>query len=286
MSASLLASDFDCACGHVPSAHRWPQSYCHTCLSCGGDVNNRRGCCRTPKRCPCNKLDQSGPSDPPDDSQERVPDDSNTIPPAERVTNGGELVSDMHSAALRAGVFQVVEREAKAQKDAAKAELVDLLPFGDTVAGRVGDDLLCKASWSKGSAKVVITDERAFLEWVKEHHPTEIVEKVNDAYVKALKQVDGSLVDADGNVAAGIEVQTGAPSLSVRSEKGALELVARMVTEGRVSLDGIKELAAADTASYSLAEVRDGTGWPKDVRFTAHSDSTVVDGEVVEGSAV
>ena len=286
MTAATTTRSFLCTCGHHPSRHPWPNKYCHTCLSCGGDVNNRRGCCGRPKRCPCNKLDQTGTSDHPDDSQTRVPDDSNTIPPAERETTGGEVVSDMHSAALRAGVFQVVEREAKAQKEAAKAELAEQLPFGDTVAGRVSDELLCKASWSKGSAKIVITDERAFVEWVKEHHPTEIVEKVNDAYVKALKQVDGSLVDADGNVAAGIEVQTGAPSLSVRSEKGALELVARMVTEGRVSLEGIKELAAAETTSYSLAEVRDGTGWPKGVRFTAHADSTVVEGDVVEGSAV
>ena len=74
--------------------------------------------------------------------------------------------------------------------------------------------------------------------------------------------------------------------MSVRSEKGALELVTQLVAEGRVSLDGIKELAAAETTSYSLAEVRDGTGWPKGVRFTAHADSTVVEGDVVEGSAV
>lgn len=286
MTASLTST---CACKHGATHHFWhlnAYTSCKVCLSCGGDVQNRRGCCDRPKRCPCNQLDLTEPSDPSGDPQERVPDDSNTIPPAERETNGGEVVSDMHSAALRAGVFQVVEREAKAQKEAAKAELAEQLPFGDTVAGRVGDELLCKASWSKGSAKVVITDERAFVEWVKEHHPTEIVEKVNDAYVKALKQVDGSLVDADGKVAAGIEVQTGAPSLSVRPEKGALEMVTQLVAEGRVSLDGIKELAAAETTSYSLAEVRDGTGWPKGVRFTAHADSTVVEGDVVEGSAV
>lgn len=168
-------------------------------------------------------------------------------------------MSDLHSAALRAGVFQVVEREAKAAKEAAKAELAGL-PFGDSVAGRVGDELLCKASWSKGREKVVVTDERAFVAWVKEHHPTEIVESVNPAYVKALKTVGESLVDAHGEVVAGVEVQVGAPSLTVRSEKNALDLVARLVAEGRVSLDGLKELTADETV--------------------------VVEGEVVEGSAV
>lgn len=149
---------------------------------------------------------------------------------------------DLHAIALRAGVFQVVEREAKAAKEEARAELIAALPFGDSVAGRVGDDLLCKASWSKGSQKVVVTNERAFLAWVKENHPTEIVESVNPAYLTSLKQVGDVVIDKDGQVADGVEVVTGKPSLSVRSEKGALELVAKMVAEGLVSLDGLKEL--------------------------------------------
>jgi len=149
---------------------------------------------------------------------------------------------DLHQAALRAGVFQIIEREAKAAKDAARADLMAALPFGDSVAGRVGEEILAKASWSKGSRKVVVTDERAFLEWVRENHPTEIVESVNPAYLASLKQVGDVLVDKDGQVADGVEVVTGNPSLSVRSEKQALELVARMVAEGRVSLDGLKEI--------------------------------------------
>ena len=152
-------------------------------------------------------------------------------------------LTDLHATALRAGVFQVVEREAKSTKDAARQALIDALPFGDTVAGRYGDDILCKAGWSKGSKKVVVTDERAFVEWVKENHPTEIVESVNPAYLASLKQVGDVLVDKDGVVADGVEVVTSKPSLSVRSEKGALELVTQMVADGLVSLDGLKEIA-------------------------------------------
>lgn len=151
-------------------------------------------------------------------------------------------MTDLHALALRAGVFQVVEREAKAAKEEARAELMAALPFGDSVAGRYGNEILCKASWSKGSRKVVVTDERAFLEWVRENHPTEIVESVNPAYLASLKQVGDVLVDKDGQVADGVAVVTGNPSLSVRSEKGALELVAQMVAEGRVSLDGLREI--------------------------------------------
>ncbi len=151
-------------------------------------------------------------------------------------------MSELHALALRAGVFQVVEREAKAAKDEARAALIAALPFGDAVAGRYGDEILCKASWSKGSRKVVVTNDRAFLAWVKEHHPTEVVESVNPAYLASLKQVGDSVVDKDGLVADGVDVVQGSPSLSVRSEKGALELVTQMVAEGLVSLDGLKEI--------------------------------------------
>ena len=149
---------------------------------------------------------------------------------------------DLHGLALRAGVFQVVEREAKAAKEEARQALIAALPFGDAVAGRYGDDLVCKASWSKGSRKVVVVDERAFLAWVKEHHPTEVVESVNPAYLASLQTVGDAVIDKDGVVADGVEVVTGKPSLTVRSEKGALELVARMVADGLVSLDGLKEI--------------------------------------------
>lgn len=164
-------------------------------------------------------------------------------------------VTDLHAIALRAGVFGVVEREAKAAKDAARNELMAALPFGDTVAGRVGDDIVCKAGWSKGSTKIVVTDDQAFLEWVKECHPTEVVESVNSAYLASLKVVDGVVIDADGLPVEGVSVQTSKPSLSVRSEKNALEIVARMVADGQVTLGAIKELAAAEEGDVIDAEV-------------------------------
>jgi len=164
-------------------------------------------------------------------------------------------------------VFHIIEREAKQAKDTAKAEVAELLPFGNTEAARIGDEILCKTSWSKTSSSVAVTDEgvftawvkehhpteivetvrsgyvaAAFLEWAKEHHPTEVVETVNPAYVKALKPVGYAVIDAAGEVVPGIDVVAGKPSLSVRAEKNAVDLVARLIAEGRVSLDSVKEL--------------------------------------------
>lgn len=140
-------------------------------------------------------------------------------------------MGDLHEVALRAGVFQVVEREAKAAKDTARNQLMAMLPVGDAVAGRVGDDILCKASWSKGSQKVTVTDPTAYLAWVKECHPTEVVESVNTAYTSSLKAVEGVVIDADGLPVDGVEFISGNPSLSIRSEKAALALVQQLVAD-------------------------------------------------------
>lgn len=149
-------------------------------------------------------------------------------------------MSELHDAAMRAGVFQVIEREAKAQKDAAKAELA-ALPVGDAVAGRVDGEVLCKASWSKGREKVIVTDERALLEWVKQHHPTEVVESVNPAFLKTFGVVEGQ-VHWQGEPVDFMEAVQGEPYVTVRSEKNASELVAKLLRGGMVALDGVGEL--------------------------------------------
>ena len=167
-------------------------------------------------------------------------------------------MTDLHDAALRAGVFHVIETEAKKAKAEAKEQVAAGLLVGDGVSGRVGDDILCKLSWSKGAKKIVVVDERALLAWVKEHHPTEVVESVNPAYVKSLKAVGGIVIDADGVPVEGMEEQVGNPSLGLRTEKGALELVTELLAAGRVSLGRIKELPAADGDGYIEGEVVEG----------------------------
>lgn len=174
-------------------------------------------------------------------------------------------MTDLHDAALRAGVFHVIAKEAAAAKDAAKAEIAAALPKGDAVAGRVGDEILCKASWSKGTTSTVVVDQDALLAWVKEHHPTEIVEErvvvtetVNQAYLKSLKVAGTNVIDSDGLVVPGVQVVTGKQSLSVRTEKNALDMVLALMAEGRVSLDSIKELPAADGDGYIEGEVVEG----------------------------
>jgi hypothetical protein len=144
-------------------------------------------------------------------------------------------------------VFQIVEQAAKARKDEAKAELAGLEP-GDGVSARLNGVVIGKATMAAGRQKLTVTDERAFVEWVRRNHPTEIVESVNPAYMKVLEAAAknlGAVVDDQGEVVPGVEITCGEAFVSVRKDKDAPFVVAELLSTGRLSLDGIKAIEAA-----------------------------------------
>jgi hypothetical protein len=145
---------------------------------------------------------------------------------------------------VRAGVWQVIEMRAKELKDQAKAEL-QALEVGDTVSGRHDGQVIAKATKTRGRVKIVVRNERQFLEWVRRHHETEIVESVNPPFMNTLKVVDGVIIDAQGEPVTGCGVVEGEPYVSVRREKDAAALVAQLLSSGRLSLDGVKALEAS-----------------------------------------
>lgn len=152
----------------------------------------------------------------------------------------------LRDAAARAVVFQVIEQAAKARKDEAKAELTQL-ESGDTVAGKWDGVTLGKATKTSGRTKLVVTDEAALLEWLQANHPTEIVVSPNPAYLKALESTArnvGAVIDNQGEIVPGVQLEHGDPYISVRKEKDTPFFVSRLLSGGRIALDGIKALEA------------------------------------------
>lgn len=150
----------------------------------------------------------------------------------------------MRDVAARAVVYQIIEQAAKARKDEARAQLSALEP-GDTLAAKWDGQLLGKATMTTGRTKLVVTDEAKLLEWLQKNHPTEIVITPNPAYLKALETMArdvGAVIDNQGEIVPGVELVHGDPYVSVRKEKDAPFVVAQLLSGGRVSLDGIKEL--------------------------------------------
>jgi hypothetical protein len=52
------------------------------------------------------------------------------------------------------------------------------------------------------------------------------------------------VIDNQGEIVPGVELQHGDPYVSVRREKDAPFVVAQLLSGGRIQLDGIKELEA------------------------------------------
>lgn len=154
----------------------------------------------------------------------------------------GATVGELHDAAFRAGVWQVIEQRAKELKDQAKADLA-ALEVGDTVAGRYEGHTIAKATMTKGRAKLVVTDEHSFLNWVAGHHPTEIISQINPAFIKHIEgraKEYGAPIDTLGEVIPGVELVDGEPYVTVRREKDAAAVVAQLLASGGLSLDEVK----------------------------------------------
>lgn len=157
------------------------------------------------------------------------------------------MSDQLRDAATRAAVWGVIAAAAKDRQDEAKAELRQLEP-GDTIAAKVNGQLVGKATMANGRAKLVVTDESQLLAFIRDNHPTELVQSVNPAYLKALeakaKEV-GAVIDDQGEFVPGVELVAGAPYVSVRRDKEAPFIVAQLLSSGQVQLDGIKQIEAA-----------------------------------------
>lgn len=235
---------------HQHSASRLDTS-CKACTVCGRDCSRDDShdfATHPSEPCLCARFEFPRP--PADQNAAVVLGEKATPRPnpylSERADLSGPAAEapDLHDAAFRAGLWQTIEQRAKELKDRARAEL-SALPVGDAVTGRYGDRLIAKAAMTRGRTKLAVTDEHELLDWVRRNYPTEIIESVNPAFLtqieRAAKTV-GAPIDAAGEVIPGLELQQGDPYVSVRRAPDALATVAFMLSEGLISLDGVKEI--------------------------------------------
>jgi hypothetical protein len=147
--------------------------------------------------------------------------------------------------AAEAVVWALIADVAKERKDAARAWLADHMGADSLAVAAIAQGVTVgRASLAGGKTTLTVTDPHAFLAWVKEHHPSEILEVVNPAYKQAVTlsatNVDGTPVSPDGLVIAGCEFTAGDPYVSIRKTDEARNTVAALLAHGRISLEGVK----------------------------------------------
>jgi hypothetical protein len=174
----------------------------------------------------------------------------------------------LRDAAFRAGVWQFIEQRAKAMKDQAREELRGLEP-GDSVAGKWHGQTVAKATMTDPDPKISVRNGDQFLEWVRSHHGTEIVESVNPAFMNTLKIVDGFVIDKDGEPVCGVEVVPGKPFVSVRKSDGAEAIIAELFRTGSVGLNGIASAPLPPIVDPAHLDELPVTRWVEDMEAGA-----------------
>lgn len=140
-------------------------------------------------------------------------------------------MSDLQTAARRLAAIKVFEDMVSAEKHSSRAEVMqELLDAGITRLNIQMPDktVLGTIGVTKGRETARIVDERAFLAWVRENAPEELIETVRDSYRRSvLKQIQGG-----GEIPDGVEMSQGGPYPTVRLAEGATEAVLAAVRSG------------------------------------------------------
>ena len=95
---------------------------------------------------------------------------------------------------------------AKKRKDELRAQLqgeMDVIG-ADRVKAELDGEVIAYVTTSKPKFKWEVTSERKFVEWVKDNHPSEIVESVRESFREVIldkfNYVDDAAIDPNGEI--------------------------------------------------------------------------------------
>lgn len=141
--------------------------------------------------------------------------------------------TDRKALATRTIVQAAIIKALRAVHDESRAELFELFEdAGEREVGNLAGQMVGTAALQNGRETWAVVDDEAFLEWVSEQNPREIVSAVRESFTAAILAAckrDGGVVldEATGEVGLppGVAVRHGATSLVVKSEVDGAALV-------------------------------------------------------------
>ena len=85
---------------------------------------------------------------------------------------------------LKLAAVSLIADEAKKMKDKLRAELQEEMDSlgADRVKAELGDEVVAYVTTTKPKFKWEVINERKFVDWVADNHPTEIVESVRESF--------------------------------------------------------------------------------------------------------
>jgi hypothetical protein len=113
---------------------------------------------------------------------------------------------DIKKLSLELAAISMIADAAKKRKDELRAQLqVEMDGIGaDRVKAELDGDVIAYVTTSKPKFKWEVISERKFVEWVKDNHPTEIVETVRESFREVIldkfNYVDDAAIDPNGEI--------------------------------------------------------------------------------------
>jgi len=151
------------------------------------------------------------------------------------------------SLAAKLALYTAAKNHLEARIKAIKAEVQLSMEAGEiqTLKPKAADKtLLATISYSYGKTDVVITDPKAYVDFVKAHHPTEIVEVVRPAFTDRVKdeiRKFGSYADpATGEAQTWFQWQIGNPYISVKVDPDITEAIGDAIDGGHLIIPEIE----------------------------------------------
>lgn len=123
----------------------------------------------------------------------------------------------------------------------AKADVAEHLDVGDRKTATLEDGTkIGTVSYSDGRKTPRVYGDTAFLDYVRQHYPGEIVQTVRPSFIKTLLESGtvtdtGELCDSTtGELIPGVEVRNGDPYISVRQDNAAVRAIAAAWQRGEL----------------------------------------------------
>lgn len=158
----------------------------------------------------------------------------------------------LRDLATQLAVLTVVEDAVKERKDALRAAVRDALDEAgaDATRAELNDERIAKISLVAPQLKAIVGDENAFIAWVEENYPHEVIttKSVRSSFKEAILKkfvINGEEVinHETGEVVPGMKTARGSSYVSTRFESEGRAKVLDALRSGSLQLDINEPLA-------------------------------------------
>ena len=149
---------------------------------------------------------------------------------------------------LKLAAVSLIADEAKKMKDKLRAELQEEMDSlgADRVKAELGDDVVAYVTTSKPKFKWEVINERKFVDWVADNHPTEIVESVRESFrdviLDKFTYLDDLVIDPNGEPVDWLVGHLSEPYLTTKFHSDGREKLREALTSNSIEPKKILEL--------------------------------------------